>query len=160
MLPPEHRVRHSAEFTQVVRRGVRAARPLLVVHLLLDQQPSGPAAGLSAAGLVVSKAVGGAVVRHRTSRRLRHLLLEPLQTLPAGTHVVVRALGGAGLASSAALGRDLEGALANALAKALRVARARPVLTANGAGDHRPPDEHVVPYGDAAPHRSTLPGGA
>lgn len=59
----------------------------------------------------MSKAVGNAVVRHRVSRRLRHLVRERLHLLPAGTLVVVRALPPAARADSGALGADLDAAL-------------------------------------------------
>ena len=120
MLPPERRIRSSVEFTAIVRRGARAGRPLLSVHLLApdgDQQ-------VSAAGLVVGKAVGGAVVRHRTSRRLRHLLGARLDGLPPGLKVVVRANVGAGTATSAELAVELDAALRAGLAKLARSAQA------------------------------------
>ena len=129
MLPPERRVHRSAEFSQIVRRGVRAGRPLLAVHLLLPAGQDETPERISAAGLVVGKAVGCAVIRHRTSRRLRHLLLAPLDRLPPGTRLVVRAQGGAGAASSAALRLDLEAALAAAMAKAARALRQQPLTT-------------------------------
>ncbi len=113
MLPPERRLVRRTDFTEVVRRGRRAGRPLLTVHLSPppeEQAPSGPAR----AGLVVSKAVGGSVVRSRVSRRLRHLLRDRLPGLPDGTRVVVRAAPPAAGADSAALGRDLDAALARA----------------------------------------------
>jgi ribonuclease P protein component len=100
-------LRTSREFSQVVRSGRRAGRPLLTVHLAADPDGSG-----TAAGLVVSKAVGGSVVRHRVARRLRHLLAERLPALPAGTRLVVRAAPGAATATSAQLGADLDSALA------------------------------------------------
>jgi ribonuclease P protein component len=114
VLPSEHRLRSSTEFGEVVRRGRRGSRPLLTVHLLagaggtVDPTPS-------RAGLVVSKAVGGSVVRHRTARRLRALLRERLAALPTGSRLVVRAAPGAGAAPSSALAVDLDGALAAAL---------------------------------------------
>ena len=112
MLSPEHRLRSSREFTQVVRRGRRAGRPTLAVHLLLAD----PAAtSAPRAGLVVSKAVGGSVVRHRVSRRLRHLLRDRLGALPAGALVVVRASAAAADAPSATLGQDLDAALGRLL---------------------------------------------
>lgn len=89
----------------MVRGGRRAGRPLLTAHL--DTEGSG-----RTAGLVVSKAVGGAVVRHRVARRLRHLLAARIEELPDGTRLVVRAAPGAGTATSAELGADLDRALA------------------------------------------------
>jgi ribonuclease P protein component len=110
VLPEAHRLRTSTDFTEVVRRGRRCSRPLLTVHVLLCAQ-----AEPVRAGLVVSKAVGGSVVRHRTARRLRHLLRERVATLPAGARLVVRAAPAAGTAPSAALAVDLDAALAGAL---------------------------------------------
>ncbi len=63
------------------------------------------------AGLVVSRAVGGSVVRHRVARRLRHLLRPRLATLPAGSRLVVRALPAAADAPSSVLGDDLDSGL-------------------------------------------------
>ncbi len=117
MLPSANRLRRSADFSLVVRRGRRGSRPLVTVHALLDGDPAAPGAGTvpARAGLVVGKAVGGSVVRSRTSRRLRHLLRDRVPTLPAGTVLVVRAGHGAGTASSLELAVDLDGALASAL---------------------------------------------
>lgn len=110
MLPEPHRLRSSADFTEVVRRGRRCSRPLLTVHALLSTEPAPVRAGL-----VVSKAVGGSVARHRTARRLRHLLRDRLAALPAGARLVVRASPSAGAAPSTALALDLDAALAAAL---------------------------------------------
>lgn len=126
MLPAAHRLRSSAEFAAVVRRGRRAARPLLTVHLLQGEAGVAAAdmdrdmdAAPPRAGLVVSKAVGGSVVRHRTARRLRHLLVPHVMgaaaDVPLGARVVVRAAPAAGAATSAALGADLDAALARLL---------------------------------------------
>lgn len=112
MLPAAHRLHRAADFTEVVRRGRRASRPLLTVHVLTTGAAGDDPAR---AGLVVSKAVGGSVVRHRTARRLRHLLLPRLSALAAGTRVVVRAQPGAGTVPSRALAADLDGALAAAV---------------------------------------------
>jgi ribonuclease P protein component len=89
-----------------VRRGRRASRPLLTVHLL-GSADSAPAR----AGLVVSKAVGGSVVRTRVARRLRHQLRPLLPALPAGTRLVVRAAPTAATAPSAAIEADLRAVL-------------------------------------------------
>lgn len=94
MLPRAHRLTSSRDFRAVARRGARAGGAAVVVSVLLDpdlQTARGtPAGGAHAAsdsrwrcGLIVSKAVGNAVVRHRTARRLRHIMLELLGEEPA-----------------------------------------------------------------------------
>lgn len=82
MLPDRYRLRASAVFTQVIRRGVKVVRPTLVMYAL---------PGESRFGLIVSKAVGGAVVRNRVKRRLRHLAAGAIASAQ-GMTVVVRAL--------------------------------------------------------------------
>ncbi|MCT4354890.1 ribonuclease P protein component [Streptomyces sp. Je 1-79] len=114
MLPTENRLRRREDFATAVRRGRRAGRPLLVVHLrsgATNPHAPGESAPLTRAGFVVSKAVGGAVVRNQVKRRLRHLVRERLSELPPGSLVVVRALPGAGDADHAQLARDLDAAL-------------------------------------------------
>ncbi|HKS48790.1 MAG TPA: ribonuclease P protein component [Amycolatopsis sp.] len=115
MLPPAARLRRSEDFREVMRRGARAGRRRLVVHAVKPTDLSAHSANLSAptvrAGFVVSKSVGNSVVRHRVSRRLRHLVAARLGTLPDGATLVVRALPPASTASSAELGADLDGAL-------------------------------------------------
>lgn len=109
MLPRPHRVTRPQEFRAVLRRGRRAGRRRLVVHALL---PGGHADAVpSRAGLVVGRSVGPAVVRHRVSRRLRHLLRPRLEALPPGTDLVVRAQPAAADATSAELAADLDAAL-------------------------------------------------
>jgi ribonuclease P protein component len=104
VLPAAHRLRASSDFSEVLRRGRRAGRPTLTVHLL-------PGEGSARAGLVVSKAVGGSVVRHQVARRLRHQLRPLVTALPVGTRLVVRAAPAAATADSATLARDLRAAL-------------------------------------------------
>jgi ribonuclease P protein component len=116
VLPTGNRLRRRQDFATAVRRGRRAGRPLLVVHLRTDSDHTDPhAAGGSApparAGFVVSKAVGNAVTRNVVKRRLRHLVRERLSLLPPGSLVVVRALPAAGDADHEELGRDLDAAL-------------------------------------------------
>lgn len=112
----------------MVRRGRRSGRSRLVVHVLRPDQAAGrhrdeavpedvantaptrEPTGSTRVGFVVSKAVGTAVVRHRVTRRLRHLVRDRLPALPAGTLVVVRALPAAADASSRELGADLDAA--------------------------------------------------
>lgn len=110
MLAAAQRLRRRNEFTAAVRRGRRASRGTLVVHLHQDDSlPARPRAGF-----VVPRAVGGAVVRNQVKRRLRHLVRDRLAGLPDGTVLVVRALPGAGAMPYQQLGIDLDGALAAA----------------------------------------------
>lgn len=108
---------------------------MIVVHLVVPEpdgmgsEPgTGPARG-SRAGFVVSKAIGGAVVRNRVKRRLRHLVRTRLAALPAGTDLVVRAQPGAADRTWDELAADLDAALAAALRRGPGSARA--------AGQHR-----------------------
>jgi ribonuclease P protein component len=61
--------------------------------------------------MIVSKAVGSAVVRHRVARRLRHVCASLQSELPAEADVVIRALPGAATASSEELERQLRSGL-------------------------------------------------
>ncbi len=115
MLPRASRLHRASDFAEVVRRGRRVSRPLLTVHALLSPDDPAAAAAPPRAGLVVSKAVGTSVDRHRTSRRLRHLLRPRLAGLPPGSRVVVRAGPPAAAARSTALAADLDAALGAAL---------------------------------------------
>lgn len=110
MLPAAARLTRRDDFATAVRRGRRTARGTVVVHVAMSDP-----AQLARAGFVVSRAVGGAVVRHRVQRRLRHLVRARLDRLPAGVLLVVRALPTAGAASSDVLGADLDAALATVL---------------------------------------------
>lgn len=102
-------MRRSADFQQTVRRGARGGRETLVAHLTTTTDPGPPVVGL-----VVSKAVGNAVVRNRVRRRLRALAAARLAGLPGGSRLVVRAQAPAAGASSAELARDLDAALSAA----------------------------------------------
>lgn len=104
-------MRRSADFTSAVRQGARTGRPRLVVHLTTGEP--GPAT----AGFVVSKAVGGAVVRNQVKRRLRHLMRARIEALPPGSRLVVRALPPAAGSPSSVLGSDLDDGLRRVLAK-------------------------------------------
>lgn len=138
VLPANARLTDRDEFTTVVRRGRRSGRTLVVMHVLpQDALPMATAdadgtgapgsAGDAAAvggprvGFIVSKAVGGSVVRHRVARRLRHLMRDRLVDAPAGSRIVVRALPASAQADSTSLGADLDRAL-------------RGVLSAKGSG--------------------------
>jgi len=108
-------MRRSSDFSTAVRAGSRAGRPTLVVHVL---PPEHPTAGLvSTVGFVVSRAVGGAVVRNRVRRRLRHLCATHVAHLPAGSRLVVRALPPSSEATGQQLATDLDRALARATSR-------------------------------------------
>ncbi|WP_181780018.1 ribonuclease P protein component [Pseudonocardia pini] len=113
MLPAGARLTRRDEFASTIRRGGRAGRSRLVVHLDMTSNP----VLAPRAGFVVSKAVGNAVVRHRVTRRLRHLVAARLDTLPGGSLLVVRALPPAAAATSAELATDLDSGLRSAVRK-------------------------------------------
>ncbi|MGE2732635.1 ribonuclease P protein component [Mycolicibacterium vaccae] len=108
MLPAQHRMTRSAEFGATVSRGVRAAQPDLVVYTLRSDAPGEPGPRI---GLVVSKAVGNAVQRHRVSRRLRHVARAVLPELDPADQMVIRALPGSRDAVSPRLEQQLRTAL-------------------------------------------------
>jgi ribonuclease P protein component len=127
MLPAAHRLRRSVDFERTVRRGTRAGRSTVVVHLLVDPEAGQPAReGVdedgepTQVGLVVSKAVGNAVHRNRVKRRLRHAAAAHLSSVPAGSRLVVRALPASSTATFAELDRDLVSSLDRAVARARR----------------------------------------
>ena len=117
MLPAAARLRRSTDFTATLR-GARTARGdgMVVLHAA----PADPSASAGAdpraasprVGFVVPRAVGPAVARNRVRRRLRHLLRDRLDRLPAGSRLVVRVLPAAASASSAQLAGALDRALA------------------------------------------------
>ncbi|MBP2321846.1 ribonuclease P protein component [Kibdelosporangium banguiense] len=116
MLPATARLTRSGDFAQVTRHGRRAGRPRLVVHAVRQPEPTTETqltrtGSPVRVGFVVSKAVGNSVVRHRVSRRLRHVVAQRLGTLTAGSTLVVRALPAAAHASSAELGIDFDAAV-------------------------------------------------
>ena len=116
MLPPVNRMRRSGDFANVLRAGARSRRGCLVVHVRLGLTESQP----PLVGLVVGKAVGGSVVRHRVARRLRGQLSGRISQLPAGSGVVVRALPESATATSEQLGADLDAALRRTVREVVR----------------------------------------
>lgn len=104
-------MRDGDDFSLTMRRGVRSGNSTLVVHLLQPDDPPGPEALV---GFVVSKAVGNAVVRNRVKRRLRHLVRDRFDRLPAGSRLVVRALPPSAVADGPVLGDELDSAWARA----------------------------------------------
>jgi ribonuclease P protein component len=104
VLGADHRLRDSDAFRRTVSSGRRAGGAALVVHLLDDAPGAHDAPRV---GLVVSKAVGNAVLRNRVKRKLRHLVRDYLADLPASSALVIRALPPAAGLGSAELGAEL-----------------------------------------------------
>jgi ribonuclease P protein component len=109
VLPAAARLTSSESLRRCVREGRRAGSRTVVVHLLSGAQPTGTGDHPAQArvGFVVGRTVGGAVVRNRLRRRLRHLVRERLAELPGASVVVVRALAGSGDATYGELREDL-----------------------------------------------------
>nr|WP_206030805.1 ribonuclease P protein component [Rhodococcus sp. B10] len=111
-MPEPHRLHRSADFSRVMRRGRRMGRQDLVVHAFArDDENTVVSPGASRFGLIVSKAVGPAVTRHRVARRLRHICAEVMLEVPATSDVVIRALPGAADLSSSDLQRQVRSGL-------------------------------------------------
>jgi ribonuclease P protein component len=106
-------MRRSEDFARAIRGGARAGRTTLVVHARMTSRASGVRIGF-----VVSKAVGGAVVRNRVRRRLRGLVMEHIDTVPQGADIVVRALPPAAAVDFPTLGSDLRSALSGSVRRA------------------------------------------
>lgn len=107
MLSAPNRLRERADFATAARgrSSVRAGSRLLVVHATRTDARAGSPPRV---GFVVSRAVGNAVVRNRTKRRLRALVATLLEVAPPGVDVVVRANPPAGQASFPELASTLE----------------------------------------------------
>lgn len=87
-----------------VKRGSYTRGRCLAVHYLATDEKGQP----PRVALAVGKPVGTAVVRHRVSRRIRHVMAARIDQLPDGSYLVVRALPAAATATSEALASDLD----------------------------------------------------
>lgn len=83
----------------------------MVVHAHVDS--SEILVGGARFGLIVSRAVGDAVTRHRVSRRLRHIAATMVDDLEPELMVVIRANRSSASATYAELERDLRTGLAS-----------------------------------------------
>lgn len=88
MLSAPNRLHSSKDFARVTKIGHRATTASLVIYLRIDPtlQPD------PQIGLIVSKAVGGSVARHRIARQLRHAAREHLLAIPPHSQVVIRVI--------------------------------------------------------------------
>jgi len=108
MLPKNQRLRYSQDLSATVRSGVRSGRRNVVLYA--RRQPD-PHSG-DRVGFIVSKAVGIAVKRNLTKRRMREIARE-LRTDDGSLDIVVRALPGAAELSWDELRSQLSGAWAS-----------------------------------------------
>lgn len=120
MLPARHRLRSSTDFAAVFRGargagGTRLGSRLIVVHANSTDARAGQPPRV---GLVVSKAVGNAVVRNRTKRILRALMRTRTSQLPDGVDVVIRAKAELPGTPTALLARDLDKVLVTVVRRA------------------------------------------
>ena len=120
MLPARHRLRSSTAFAAVFRGargagGSRSGSRFIVVHVNKTDARAGQPPRV---GLVVSKAVGNAVVRNRTKRVLRALMSHRIDQLPQGVDVVIRAKTDLPGTPTAVLAQDLDRLLATVLRRA------------------------------------------
>ncbi|MBI1349600.1 MAG: ribonuclease P protein component [Actinomycetales bacterium] len=113
MLPAAHRMRSSTDFNATTRLGAKGTDGPVVAYVL-----SGAGTEPVRVGLIVSKAVGNSVQRHRASRRMRGALQPLVGTLPAGARVVLRALPGA--AEQPDVAQSVQAAIASAMRRGER----------------------------------------
>nr|WP_276568758.1 ribonuclease P protein component [Aeromicrobium phoceense] len=115
-MPRVHRMRDGEVFRQAIRRGGKGVQPDLVVHVGGPVEP----ADVTSVGFVVSKKVGPAHDRNLVKRRLRHLMRERIDAVPAGSRVVIRALPGSARRPAAQLAPQLDQALHTASSRVRR----------------------------------------
>ena len=111
MLARPNRLTRGAEYKAVVRRGRRCAGAHTVTYIN-RAVTDGPARF----GFIVSRQVGGAVVRNTIRRRLKALTFESLERVAPGSDIVIRALPSAASASFSDLRTDVEKCLARSAA--------------------------------------------
>jgi ribonuclease P protein component len=98
-------MKRSTEFDMTVKHGMRMSQPDLIVHVRRGGHGDGGSA--PHVGLIIPKAVGSAVERHRVGRRLRHAARRMVGDLHESDQVVIRALPSSRNVSSACLEQQL-----------------------------------------------------
>lgn len=107
MLARPNRLTRGTEYKAVVRRGRRCAGAHTITYVN-RVGTEGPARF----GFIVSRQVGGAVVRNTVRRRLKAVCAESLPSVAEGSDVVIRALPSAATASFADLRDEVSRCLA------------------------------------------------
>ncbi|WP_341995411.1 ribonuclease P protein component [Microbacterium sp. LWH7-1.2] len=107
MLARPNRLTRGSEYKAVVRRGRRCAgaHTITYVNRVVTDGPA-------RFGFIVSKQVGGAVVRNTVRRRLKALCFESIEAVAPGSEVVIRALPSSASASFDDLRSDVVKCLA------------------------------------------------
>jgi len=82
-----NRITRGADYRSVVRGGSRCAAAHTVTHVVSTSEQRPPRFGF-----IVSKRVGGAVVRNTVRRRLKAICAEALADVRPGADVVIRVL--------------------------------------------------------------------
>jgi ribonuclease P protein component len=116
VLPARYRMTRSTDFGATVKHGVRSVERDIVVHAhrcAADRRSAETEPG-PRIGLVVGKAVGSSVQRHRVARRLRHVARHVISELQPGDLIVIRALPSSRYAISARLEQELRASLTRA----------------------------------------------
>lgn len=103
MLARPNRLTRGADYKAVVRRGRRRAGANAVVYVAASGEDRA-----TRFGFIVSKQVGGAVVRNTVRRRLKAICAEALPAVEAGSDIVLRALPVAAGASFQDLRADVQ----------------------------------------------------
>lgn len=106
MLPSNVRLRKSLEISRTLKNGKRYSANFLVFHIAKGSTAE------SRFAFVVGKTVGNSVIRHKITRRLRHLVMSNYAKFPKGFDVVVRALPGIESATHHELQKNFDVALA------------------------------------------------
>jgi ribonuclease P protein component len=88
VLPVSARLTSPQDFARTTKSGLRTTTEHFVGYLYVNpastDQPR--------AGLIIGKAVGNSVRRHRVSRQIRHAIAPTLQHFPQGSLIVLRGL--------------------------------------------------------------------
>jgi ribonuclease P protein component len=90
VLPVDARLTQSSDFARATKSGIRVTTQHFVGNLYISPVTNDASAKC---GLIISKAVGGSVKRHRVARKVRHAITPLIPSLPTGSLLVIRALG-------------------------------------------------------------------
>ena len=96
MLPVDARLTQSSDFARATKSGIRVTTQHFVGYLYISPVTNDASAKC---GLIISKAVGGSVKRHRVARKVRHAITPLIASLPTGSLLVIRALGQDGVSN-------------------------------------------------------------